>query len=114
MEIYLRRAYSAEDLFRWNCGLCEVPFTPGTVYPDIEGGEDAICEDCLAYLHSRHPELFPSVERLRELQAAYPTPVFENDRAVRKVEIEDPHEAARLWHECRLWTRSEAGEGIPA
>ena len=112
MEIYLRRAYSADDLFRWNCGLCEVPFTPGSVYPDIEGGEDSICEDCLAYLHARQPELFPSVGRLRELQAAYPTPVFENNQAVMKMEDEDQDEAARLWHECRLWTR--AGQGIAA
>ncbi|MBA2715360.1 MAG: hypothetical protein H0U55_17645 [Rubrobacteraceae bacterium] len=114
MEIHLRRAYSADDLFRWNCGLCEVPFTPGSVYPDIEGGEDSICEECLAYLHARQPELFPSVELLRELMAVYPTAVFGNDRAVMKMEIEDKNEAARLAHECRLWTRSEAGEGMPA
>ena len=63
-------------------------------------------------MHGRQPELFPSIERLRELQAEYPTAVFENDRADMRMEEEDLDEAARLWHECRLWTR--AGQGIPA
>ncbi len=110
MEIMLRRAYSGGDLFRWNCDLCEVPYTPKTVYPDIAGEEGAICEECLAYLHGRQPELFPSVEKLHELAAAYPTPVFEDDKAVMKMEQEDLDEATRLWHECKLWTRE--GEGI--
>jgi hypothetical protein len=79
MEIQLRRAYSADELCEWNCDLCEVPYTPGTVFADIAGMEGAICEECLAYLHGRQPELFPSVERLHELQAAYPTAVFESD-----------------------------------
>ena len=60
----------------------------------------------------------PSIERLRELEAAYPAAVFESDEAVMKAEEEDLNEAARLWHECRLWTRegegmaSEAGEKV--
>jgi hypothetical protein len=112
VEIMLRRAYSGEDLFRWNCDLCEVPFTPGTVYPDIADAEGAICEECLAYLHGRHPELFPSVEKLHELMAAYSTPVFEDDRAVMRMEEEDIDAAACLWRETKLWTR--AGQGIPA
>ena len=57
MEIVLKRAYSAEDLFGWNCDLCEVSYTPKTVYPDIIGMEGAICEDCLAYLHGRQPRV---------------------------------------------------------
>lgn len=111
MEIVLRRAYSAEDLFEWNCEVCEVPFTPQNVYPDVLGLEGAICEECLAYLHDRQPELFPSVQKLEELVAAYPTPVFEDDRAVMKME-EDLDKAARLWHRAKLWTRE--GQGIPS
>jgi hypothetical protein len=112
MEILLRRAYSAEDLFDWGCDLCEVPYTPKSVYPDALGMGGAICEECLAYLHGRQPELFPSIEQLRELQAAYPTAMFKSDKAVMKMEKEDLDGAARLWHECKLWTRE--GEGIPA
>jgi hypothetical protein len=102
VEIILRRAYSAEELFEWNCDLCEVPYTPKIVYPDIMGMEGAICEECLAYLHSRHPEIFPSIGRLRELQAAYPTAMFESDQAVIDAETEDLDRASRLWHECKL------------
>src|SRR5215210_1126732 len=105
MEILLRRAYSAEDLFEWNCGLCEVPFTPRSVYPDARGLEGALCEECLAYLHARHPAVFPSIGRLRELQAAYPRAMFESDQAAMDAETEDRGEASRLWHECCLWTR---------
>src|SRR5215211_691557 len=89
VEIILRRAYSAEELFEWNCDLCEVPYTPGSVFADVAGMEGAICEDCLAYLHGRHPEIFPSIGRLRELQAAYPTAMFESDEAVIDAETED-------------------------
>jgi hypothetical protein len=46
MEIVLKRAYSAEDLFDWNCDLCEVSYTSKTVYTNIMGMEGAICEDC--------------------------------------------------------------------
>jgi hypothetical protein len=111
MEILLRRAYSGDDLFRWNCDLCEVPFTPASVYPDIAGADGAICEECLAYLHSCQPDLFPSVELLRELIAAYPEPVFEDERALIRMEEKDLDEAGRLHDVTRLWTR--AGQGLP-
>jgi hypothetical protein len=116
MEIILRRAYSAQDLFEWNCDLCEVPYTPKSVYPDIMGMEGALCETCLAYLHGRQPELFPSIEQLHELQAAYPTAVFESDEEVMKLEEEDLDEALRLHEACLLWTRETqgiaTGEGV--
>jgi hypothetical protein len=108
MEIMLRRAYSGEDLFEWRCDLCEVAYTPQTVYPDIMDMEGALCETCLAYLHGRQPELFPSIEQLRELQAAYPTAVFKSDDDVIKVE-EDLAEASRLHEKCLLWTRESEG-----
>jgi hypothetical protein len=111
-KIILRRAYSAEELFEWNCDLCEVPYTPKTVYPDIMGMEGAICETCLDYLHSRHPKIFPSTERLHELQAAYPTAMFKSDVDVMKLEEEDLDEASRLHEACLLWTRES--EGIDA
>ncbi len=110
MEIILRRAYSAEELFEYSCDLCEVPYTPKTVFPDIMGMEGAICETCLVYLHGRHPEIFPSIGRLRELQAAYPRAMFESDQAVIDAETEDLDRASRLWDECKLWTRE--GQGI--
>jgi hypothetical protein len=109
VEIILRRAFSAEEIFEWNCDLCEVPHTPKTVYPDIMGMEGAICEECLVYLHGRHPQIFPSIEKLRELQAAYPTAVFESDDDVMKLEEEDLDEASRLHETCLLWTRKSQG-----
>jgi hypothetical protein len=75
------------------------------------GMEGAICEECLAYLHSRHPEIFPSIARLRELQAAYPAAVFTSDDDVMKLEEEDLDEASRLHEACLLWTRQSEGLG---
>jgi hypothetical protein len=111
VEIVLRRAYSADELVEDTCGLCECPYMPGPVFADVYGMEGAICADCLAYLHGRNPEVFPSVERLHELQAEHPTAVFESDDAVCRAETEDLDRAARLWRGCYLWTRE--GEGLP-
>jgi len=103
MEIQLRRSYCGDDLFPWNCAVCELGYTPRTVMADIVGDEGDVCDDCLAYLHDRHPELFPGVELLDALAAKYPTPVYPNSAAVRAAEKADLDEASRQFEDSYLW-----------
>ena len=107
MEIELRRAYTGDDLFEWNCDVCEVPFTPGTVYADVAGEEGAICDECLVYLHGRQPSVFPSLEVLRELREQYPTPALEDVEAAIRLEHSDIAAAMCLMDECRVWPRND-------
>ncbi|MDQ3315995.1 MAG: hypothetical protein M3522_01530 [Actinomycetota bacterium] len=103
MEIQLRRAFDGDEVFPWNCAICECGYTPRTVMADIVGDEGDVCPDCLGYLHGRHPELFPSVELLDALAAKYPTPVYPNSAAVRAAEAVDLDEASRQFEDSYLW-----------
>ncbi len=97
MIIELQRALLPEDRGEEPCALCGIPFHVGSVaaivldYNRCAVGDErlslsAACPSCVAYLGSRNPSRFPTLEEYEAAQRRYPEPVFADEEEMSRAE----------------------------
>jgi len=105
--IEFQRAFTPEEMYEDECGVCGLRFRCETVIvqASVAGWGSAevgrVCRDCIEYLHNRNPERFPSIGEYEVLLLRYPEPIWPSVEESARCEIEEPDVRSEL--EERSW-----------
>ena len=90
MIVELQRAFSPEELYEDDCGICGERFRSETVIAMVSDDSrmdlGRACPACVECLGRRGVSRFPTIEEYRAALARYPEPMWATDQAAARAE----------------------------